>query len=131
MARGGIEEGPDGSLRSDADRTAWIIYVEGRGVWTEEVIDRHFDALTLLVEESRAAIGLARVFVDTRAAGDQTPAVEALLRSRIVALYEETDRVATLVAVDLRRISVAPRVSAGNRGMFDDPMAALRWLAQD
>ncbi|MCE7798500.1 hypothetical protein LWE61_18340 [Sphingobium sufflavum] len=117
-------------MAADGDRARGIIYVEGKGLWTMDMVGRHFDNLAVLAEQFRAQFGRARVFVDTREAVAQPADVEALLRARIAALYDESDRVATLVAVDLRRISVSPRVSAGNRRLFDDPMAAIRWLAK-
>lgn len=126
--RGAVPESPAGSLAIDADRAAGVIYVESKGIWNEQIVRRHFADLETLLVEWRTRFGGARVLVDLRAAGEQSPAVDTLLRSLIMAVYVETDRVATLVSVDLRRVSVVQRVYGFNRKLFDDPIAALRWL---
>lgn len=130
VSQGSSVAGPDGSLAFDVDRARGIIFVEGKGLWTEAMVHSHFDDLQRLIQQWRADFGGARLFVDTRAGGIQSPEVEAVLRSRIMALYTGSDRVATLVAVDLRRMTVTQRVDAANRKLFDDPIAALRWLTE-
>lgn len=96
--RGAVPESPAGSLAIDADRAPGVIYVESKGIWNEQIVRRYF--------------------VD----------LETLLRSLISAVYVETDRVATLVSVDLRRVSVVQRVYGVNRKLFDDPPQGLvRW----
>ena len=115
-------------LTRAVDPSTGIIIVEGRGLWSPEAADDHFEAMAALIRQARTKPHGVRVLIDLRAAAVQTTDTSRSIQDQSELLYEPQDWVAivlssSLLAMQMRRVS-----GAATYRHFNDPCEARSWL---
>lgn len=115
-------------LISYADIDIGVVYVIGRGFWTDDMVDRHFMELRRTAALVRRNAACVRVLVDLRNASVQSPAVAARIKAETRLIWTERDRIAVVLQSVLAKMQINRVVDHGNHASFVAIEDAHRWL---
>lgn len=106
-----------------------FILVTGHGLWTPSQMDAHLrDYNRLLLQTRRPGRG-ARVIVNLKDVGIQSPDVTAVLESRTRQYHRDGDRIAMIVPGSLAKMQMRRVLGTHLHTYFGSDAAARNWLA--
>jgi hypothetical protein len=115
-------------LISYAEADIGVVYVVGRGFWTDDIVDRHFIELRRTAALARRNVDKVRVLVDLREASVQSPPVAARIKTETRLIWTEADRIAVVLQSTLAKLQISRLVDRGNHASFIAIEDARRWL---
>lgn len=115
-------------LISYAEADIGVVYVIGRGFWTDDMVDRHFLELRRTAALTRRKAASIRVLVDLRKASVQSPGVAARIKAETRLIWTERDRIAVVLQSALAKMQINRVVDHGNHASFVAIEDARRWL---
>lgn len=115
-------------LISYAEADIGVVYVVGRGFWTDDIVDRHFVELRRTAALARRNVDKVRVLVDLREASVQSPPVAARIKTETRLVWTEADRIAVVLQSTLAKIQINRVVDSSNHASFIAVEDARRWL---
>ncbi|RYD26515.1 MAG: hypothetical protein EOP89_06860 [Lysobacteraceae bacterium] len=132
---GGAVESPQLRTLPGSDRLAsWaeadlgVVYVVGRGFWSNDVVDAHFRELRRTAAFVRRSNTVIKVLVDLRDASVQSPAVAAKIKNETRLIWSDADRIAVVLQSALARMQITRVVNSGNHASFVALEDARSWL---
>lgn len=105
-------------LISYAEADAGVIYVIGRGFWTDDIVNQHFAELRRTASLVRRQSKFVRVLVDLRLASVQSPAVAGRIKEETRLIWTDRDRIAVVIQSVLAKLQIDRIVSNGNHASF-------------
>lgn len=123
-----IRGGADDIVRICFDGATGLIRAYAGGCWSELEARHYISALTIFIEGSRSELGKARVLLDRREIGSQSPAVAALLAQANGAIFWPDDKIALVVASSVAKVSLRTRMPHPGTKAFLSIEAAETWL---
>lgn len=120
--------GRDGTLAITTEDEPGIVRVTGRGLWTPDEVDSHFDELDPILQAERRARGGALVLVDLHGAPVQPIAVADRIRFHTSRMYRPEDRVAIIVRSSFVKVQMKRAAAVAHLEVFISPDAARIWL---
>lgn len=118
-------------IACELDDPDGIIFVHATGVWTIADVDRHYNHLTLILDDRRRKGLPIRILSDVTEAERQTPDIEARILWHMDRTYRPTDRVAILVANVADKLYVRARLGKAIVAAFSSQLPAEMWLMSD
>lgn len=115
-------------LISYAEADRGVVYVVGRGFWSETMVDDHFNELRRTASVVRRTVRSVRVLVDLRRAAVQSPAVAARIKDETRRVWTEQDRIAVVLQSTLAKLQIDRVVDNGNHASFVTIEDARDWL---
>ena len=120
-----------GQLTFGVDDIIGLVRVVGSGMWSAELVERHFGNLEEVLREVRRKHGRARTLVDLRDAAVQTAETALAMNRGTGRIYRPTDRVAAICATSLLAMQIRRTAQVHQLETFVDPQQAVQWLLSD
>jgi hypothetical protein len=117
-----------GRIAAHYDARSRIVRVIPEGIWTDEIMTRHFDELRSLFARSRAENGRVRVLSDMRGAGVQQQGITRRINDFADQYHEAHDRLAVIVSSSIVKLQIRRIVTKCPTEAFLSPSAAETWL---
>ena len=111
-----------------AEADIGVVYIVGRGFWTDEMVDDHFRQLRRIAATARRSVGDVRVLVDLRGAAVQSPSVAARIKQETRQVWTDRDRIAVVLQSALAKLQIDRVVDNGNHASFVAIEDARAWL---
>lgn len=115
----------------DIDDSSQLVQVAGRGFWTLEMIDQHFDRLRAIIAGRRPKWQAVKVLVNIQEALVQPAEIIERIGIRTAQIYEPEDRVAIVVTSNLARMQMRRGVVRLQHEFFLKEYQAIAWLNAD